>query len=199
MHLDLVAHQRFRGEAHRLLDQRNREVGHPDVAGVPASLDVAQGPQRLGERNLRVRPVQEQQINLGQPQPRQAALSGTFQLERRKMRRPDLGGDENALAPDPRRPQTVAHLAFVVVHLRSIDMAVAEPQCLLDDARASASAQFPGAQTYERNARAFHVDDVHHDSVTVGEALHPIGRFSLYGAARILLKPDDFALFLDGI
>ena len=66
----------------------------------------------------------------------------------------------------PEARSRLADLALVVVHLGGIDVAVSEPQRLLDDARTSAPAQLPGAQTHERNARTFHLDEVHHGSRT---------------------------------
>jgi len=164
MHLDLVADQRLACKPQRLFDERNREVGNADVAGEPALLDLAQRAQRFGKRNLRVRPVEQQEVDRRQPQPPQAALGGTFQLVGREMRGPYLGGDENLVARDTRGPQPLAHLTLVVVHFRGIDVPVSKPQRLSDDARTSTAAQLPGTQTYERNARAFCLDDVHHGS-----------------------------------
>jgi hypothetical protein len=108
--------------------------------------------------------VQKHEIDLGQPHPRHAALGGTLELEGREMRWPYLGGDKDIGPPDARRPERLAHLALVVVHFRGVNMAVSKPQRLLDDPRAQASAQLPGAQTHERNVRALCVHDLHHGS-----------------------------------
>ena len=89
-----------------------------------------------------------------QPQPRQAVLGGAFELARGKMRRPDLGDDEHLVALDAGGAQPLPDLALVVVHLGGVDVAIAEPQRLLDDARAGAPAQVPGAETDERDAGA---------------------------------------------
>ena len=74
------------------------------------------------------------------------------------MRRPDLGGDEHLVARQTGGAQPFAYLALVVVHLRGVDMPIAEPQRLLDDAGAGASAQIPGAETGKRDAGAFGFD-----------------------------------------
>ena len=69
-----------------------------------------------------------------------------LEIARGKVRRPYLGGDEDFLARDARGAQPLPHFALVVVHFGGIDVAVAEPQRLLDDARTDAPAQFPGAE-----------------------------------------------------
>src|SRR6185295_14461482 len=60
-----------------------------------------------------------------------------------------------------RGAQPLADLAFVLVHLRSVDVTIAEPQRLLHDPRADASAQIPGAQPDRRNSCAIGFDKVH--------------------------------------
>jgi hypothetical protein len=84
------------------------------------------------------------------------------------MRWPYLGGDEDFLARDPRGTQPLPHLAFVVVKLGGVDVPVAEPQRLLDDARTGAPAQFPGAEADQRDARAVRFDDVNCDGHRYG-------------------------------
>ena len=164
MHLDLVADQRLAREPDRFIDQRDREVGHADMAGQTVLLDPAQGAQRFGQGYQRVRPVQEQQIDLGQAQPGEAALGGMLELMGGEMRRPYLGGQENIVAPDPGRVQRLPDLALVVVHFRRVDMAISQPQRLLHHPRTDAPAQLPGTQTDERNAGAPGLNDVHRGS-----------------------------------
>src|SRR5215217_3210335 len=77
------------------------------------------------------------------------------------MRRPDLGGEEDLIALHARGAQALADLAFVFVHLRGVDVAIAEPQRLLDDPRTGASAQLPGAQPDRRNSCAIGFDKQH--------------------------------------
>ncbi len=105
--------------------------------------------------------MQQQQVDLGQAQPHQAFLGRTLQIVGREMRGPDLGGEEDLIALDARKAQALADLAFVVVHLRGVDVAIAEPQCLLDETRAGASAQFPGAQPDRRDFCAIGFDKEH--------------------------------------
>jgi hypothetical protein len=77
---------------------------------------------------------------------------------RREMVGPDLGGDKHLIPPDARGAQPLADLAFVLIDLRGIDMAVTEFQRLLDHAGAGSPAQFPGAQADRRDSRAIGFD-----------------------------------------
>ena len=142
----------------RLLDQRHGEVRHADMARQPVALDLAQRADGVRQRDLRIGPVQQQQVDLAQPQPHQAIARRALELARGEMARPDFGGDEHVVALDARGAQAFADLALVVVHLRGVDVAIAEPQRLLDDAGAGAAAQFPGAEPEQRNPRAIGLD-----------------------------------------
>src|SRR3979409_1098360 len=77
------------------------------------------------------------------------------------MRGPDLGGHEHVVAPDPRGAQALADLAFVLIDLGGVDVAIAELQRLLDQPRAGSSAQLPGAEPDRRNLRAAGLDELH--------------------------------------
>src|SRR3984885_6793387 len=77
------------------------------------------------------------------------------------MRGPDLGGHEHIIAFDAGRAQAFTDLAFVVIDLGSVDVAIAELYRLLDQTRASSSAQFPGAQPDGGNVGAVGLDELH--------------------------------------
>src|SRR5262249_50683350 len=101
-----------------------------------------------------------EQIDVRELKPRQARLRGTLELARRKVRRPHLRGDEHLIALYAGGAQPLPHLAFVVIKLGGVDVAVAAPQRLLDDPHAATPAQLPGAEADERNAGAMRFDDV---------------------------------------
>jgi len=88
-------------------------------------------------------------------------LGRELEFARRQMGLPDLGGDEDLVALDARCAQAVAHLALVVVHLGGVDMAIAEPQRLLDHARAGAPAHLPGPEPDRRYLGALGLDEDH--------------------------------------
>jgi hypothetical protein len=85
VHLELVAHQRLGRQRRRFVEQRDVEIRHADVARHAGFLDLAKRAERFDERHLRVRPVQQQQVDLGQPQLHQALLGGTQQFPRGKV------------------------------------------------------------------------------------------------------------------
>ena len=84
--------------------------------------------------------MQQQQIDLAQPQPHQAIARRALELARGEMARPDFRGHEHVVALGARGAKAFANLALVFVELRGIDVAIAEPQRLLDDAGAGAAA-----------------------------------------------------------
>ena len=174
MHLDLIADQRLVCKLHRLFDEGNGKVGYSDVAGETRALDFAQRAERVAQRNVRIGPMQQEQVDFGEPQSRQALLRGTLEIVRSKMRRPDLGGDEDLVTSDIGGAQSFSHLAFVVVKLGGIDVAIAELQRLLYDTRTGAPAQLPGAEPNEGNAGAVRFDNVgryrHHHLTSAGLA-----------------------------
>ena len=57
------------------------------------------------------------------------------------MAGPDFCGDKDLVAPDTGGAQALADLALVLVDLRGVDVAIAQPQRLLDDPSAGAAAQ----------------------------------------------------------
>ena len=160
MHLDLIADQRLVRQPHRFVDQGDGKVRNPDMACKSHALDLAERAERLAQRDLRVRPVQQQQIDLREPQPRQALLGRALEFARRKVRRPYLRGDEHLVSCDAGSAHAFADLALVVVHLRGVDVAVAKAQRLFDQARAAATTQVPGAETDHRDAGAVGFDDL---------------------------------------
>jgi hypothetical protein len=125
MILDLIAYQRRRTGRDGLFDQRHREVRYADMPGHAEFPDMCKRAQRLLQRNAGIGPVQQQQIDVPQAQRCQALLGGSLKIVRRKMRGPHLGGHEHLLAIDPGGTQSVAYLAFVLVDLGGVDMAIA--------------------------------------------------------------------------
>src|SRR5579884_1664594 len=75
----------------------------------------------------------------------------------------DLGGDDH-LRAQTGRAHALPHLALVAVHLRAVDMAVADPYRLFDEARAVAPAQRPGAEPDGGNPEAFDFHRLHRGS-----------------------------------
>ena len=66
----------------------------------PSRLTLHKRAERFLKRNLRIGPVQQQQIDFAQAQPHQAVARRALERPRREMRRPDFGGHEQFAALD---------------------------------------------------------------------------------------------------
>jgi hypothetical protein len=108
--------------------------------------------------------VQQQQIDLRETQLCQALLGRSLKIVRRKVRGPNLGGHKHLVAIDAGSAQALADRAFILIDLRGVDMAIAESQRLLDQARAGPPAQLPGAEPDCRNLCAVGFNELHRDS-----------------------------------
>ena len=140
MVFDLVAHQRFRACRDGLFDQSHGEVRDADVPAHAEFFDLRQRAQRLLQGHVRVWPVQQQQVDSGKAQLCEAVLGRSLEIVRREVSSPDLGRHEYLVAPDPRSAQPVADLAFVLVGLCGVDVAITKLQRLLDQACAASPA-----------------------------------------------------------
>ena len=69
-----------------------------------------------------------------------------------------------------------ADLAFVLVDLRGVDVAIAELDRLLDQAGAGASAQLPGAEPDRGNFCAVGLDELHVAATRTGSSAHYVAR-----------------------
>lgn len=83
---------------------------------------------------------------------------------RREMIGPDFGGEEDLVAADAGSAHAVADLALVVIDLGGVDVAIAEPQRLLDHARAEPPIQLPGPEPDRRDPCAIGFDEQHEES-----------------------------------
>jgi hypothetical protein len=109
--------------------------------------------------------VQQQQIDFGQMQSGEALLDRSLEIVRREMIGPDFRGDKDLVALDAGSPQALTDLALVLIDLRGIDMAVTEPDRLLDQARAGPPAQLPGAEPDRGNFGAMGFDELGFDEL----------------------------------
>src|SRR6266851_1947361 len=105
--------------------------------------------------------MQQQQIDLGKAQLGQALPGRSLEIIRREMGGPDLGRDEHIVASHSRSAQALANLAFVLIDLRGVDVAIAEPQRLLDQTCAGSPPQLPGAEPDRGNFGAVGLDELH--------------------------------------
>src|SRR5277367_1834913 len=110
------------------------------------------------------------------------------------MRGPDFGGQKELVALDAGAANALSHLALVVVDFCGIDVAVAEPQRLLDHPRAGPAAQFPGAKTNQGNFCSLGLDAWYRcDRIHVSPGSIPFRRLRRADDARI--GPPELADF----
>ena len=99
---------------------------------------------------------------------------------------PDFRGEEDVVAAHAGGAQAVADFALIVVDLRGIDVAIAEPQRLLDHAGGRPPAQLPGAEPDRRYPCAIGLDEQHEESSLLRQP-----RMSLWTSPVIV--PTDVA------
>ena len=76
----LVGDDRLARDGERLFEQRDGKIRHADVACETACARLAQRLDRFFQRNVAVRPVDQQEIELVQPEPLQAAFGRALQV-----------------------------------------------------------------------------------------------------------------------
>ena len=134
------------------------------------TLHIAQRVNRILERQPFVRPMQQKKVDLTKPQMADAVLDRALKQARREIVGRDFGHDENLLALDAGCTHALADLAFVPVHLRGVEMPIAELDRLFDDPHTVAPVQSPGAKAHGRNAAAFGFDELHDECPLVQSA-----------------------------
>ena len=159
MDFDLVVHQRLIRGLNGLIQHPAGEICHADVARQPGALERAQRLHAFGHRNLRARPVDQQQIDGRKVERLEALIDGTLELVEPVPI--NLGGQEHIVAADARCANPLPHFAFVAVVLGRVDVAVAEVQRGLDRLDTHVALQRHGAKADARNPGAIGFDDVH--------------------------------------
>ena len=117
--------------------------------------------ERLLEREVRVRPVQEQQVEAVHLQVAQRVLGCTPQVVGRVLLAPDLRGEEELLARDPAGGEPAPDLTFVAVGARGVDVPVADRERVLDRLLALGPLDLPGAEAELGNGRALDLEGAH--------------------------------------
>ena len=128
------------------------EVRHADVARPPVLADLVQRVQRLLERHVRVRPVQEQQVELVDAEPLQRLLRVALDLVGRRLVVRHLRGQEDLVARHAALGDPAPDLALVLVRARGVDLPVADLQRVADAVRRVLSGHQPRPVSDGRNA-----------------------------------------------
>src|SRR5271156_5541257 len=102
--LDLQYHKRLGGKPVGLVEHGDVEIRHPDMFGTPRRLDLAKRRNRPGQRNLRIGPVDHQEIAPRQSELLQTFIDRALEIAGREPVEPDFCGDEDVFALDAGAP-----------------------------------------------------------------------------------------------
>jgi hypothetical protein len=114
------------------------KIRHPDVAREALPLRLRQRRHGLGERDLRVRPMHHEQIDLVDAEILQALVDRARKVIGAQIFVRHLGGEENLVARHPRCADPFADAAFGAVFPRGVDVAISELERGGDDLAAIA-------------------------------------------------------------
>src|SRR5262245_3701086 len=177
MNLDLVRHQRFARELHRVLQQGDGEIRDPDMLGAPVAFGLAQNAERLLQRHLQAGPMDEKKVDPGKLELLQALIERALEVGGGKLIVIDLGGDENMLALEAggAQPatQSLTDLALVAVALGGVDVAITDTERGLDRIDADPVHERHGAEPDRGNPCAIGFDEIHGMPPPLRSALEP--------------------------
>src|SRR5690625_4412797 len=145
--LKLVAEQRYPELLDRLLHQRQIEVAHADIDRLTLITQSHHGLKRPLQRDIRVGPVYQKQIQIGCIQVPQAILDSLKDIIVLQIRMPYLGCNEELLPISPRYLYRLSDLRFIFVHLCCIDVGITQIQCLAKSLVALTAIQFIRSQS----------------------------------------------------
>ncbi|MQM40047.1 hypothetical protein KBTX_04089 [wastewater metagenome] len=122
------------------------------MAGQPLLADIVERADGLPERDIPVRPVEQQQIDAVHAETPQALAHGALQVAVAETVHPDLGGQPDVLPGHAGIGDTPADTGLVAVHLRRVDVAVARLQGGTDHLAGVVVIELEGAEAQLRDA-----------------------------------------------
>ncbi len=147
----------------RLLHEARGEVAHPDVTCSASLAQLVHRLQRRTQRHVLARPVDEQEVDRVGPELAQALLVGATHRVGRDVARRHLRREEDLVAVHVAVGDGPPDLLLVAVHLRGVDVAVAELEGVADRLVALPSLELPGpeAERGDPHALNLHVPLAH--------------------------------------
>ena len=150
MELDLVAQERHAGRE-RLRKERGVEVADADEADTPGPALGIHSVKRLGERHLRIGPVNEKEVDLLDAEPVEALVERRRDHLRPQPVRPDLGGDEDVPARNSGIAEAFPDRRLVAIALGRVDVAIARLDRLCNQAATLGALERPGSEPDRRH------------------------------------------------
>jgi len=161
MEFHLVDGKRRVGGRDHLAQQGGREVGNTDVAGEPPRLHPVQRTDGVGDRDIRIGPVDEQQVEMVEAETLQARLRRSFELLRFELGPPDFRGHEDLVARKVRGAQAGTHGLLIVIAGRGVDMPVADLERMRHQVGTALALQRPRPHSRCGNPCTIGLDDLH--------------------------------------
>ena len=146
--------QRLRAERDRLVEQRDIEIRHADVARKAVALGLGERAHGFLERDGGVRPVHQQQVDIVDAEIFEALVDRAREIGGAQIFVRHLGAEEDVAARHAGRADAFADLALAAVFPRGVDVAIAELERGRDVFAADvAAAEVRGAEARSRGSR----------------------------------------------
>ena len=135
--LALQIDQRLRAERDRLVEQRDVEIRHADVARETVALGLGERAHGLLQRDRGVRPVHQQQVDIVDAEIGEALVDRAGEIGGAQIFVRHLGAEEDVAARHAGRAHAFADVALAAVFPRRVDVAIAELERGRDDLAAT--------------------------------------------------------------
>ena len=126
MGLALQVDQRLRAERDRLVEQRDVEIRHAEVAREPVALGLGERAHGFLQRDLGVRPVHQQEVDIVDAEIGEALVDRAREIGGAQIFVRHLGAEEDVAARHAGRADAFADLALAAVFPCGVDVAIAE-------------------------------------------------------------------------
>ena len=136
--LCLKIDQRLGTEPDCFVEHRDIEICNADMAGEALPLRFGKRADRLAERDLRVRPMDHEKIDVVDTEIPQALLDRSREIIGAQIFVRYFGGQEDLAARHAGGAHALADAALAAVFPRGVDETVSEPECGCDDLAAIA-------------------------------------------------------------
>ena len=147
----LQVDQRLRAERDRLVEQRDVEIRHADVAREAVALGLGERAHGSFSGICGVRPVHQQQVDIVDAEVGEALVDRAREIGGAQVFVRDLGAEENVVARHAGRAHAFADAAFAAVFPRGVDVAIAELERGRDDLAANVGCRRRGSTCRARS------------------------------------------------
>ncbi len=123
--IDLVGDQRLGAQMNGLVEQRQGEIGNADMARQTLALGLGQRAQRFSQWHARLRPMNQQQVNMVEAQSLEAGFDRAGKVSLTCIFFRHFGGDEQLIAIDAGCADALADPLLGAIFARRVNVAIA--------------------------------------------------------------------------